>query len=347
MLYQQLVNKYRSLQKLSYLKSIGNFKKSYAFIGVGPHSINNLYPCLQHLNVPLKYIYSRTLSNAEKISGLFPGSAATDDWELILKDAEVKAVFISVQPAQQAAILKQALQHGKHVFVEKPPCQTIIELDEIIALSTKLICYPALQRRNSTITKTIQKHRLATDAETYRYTFHTGMYPEDEVETGLFIHAIDFILGLFGDTKNLQIQKFSKSQGVTYQLQLEHSSGVKGQVELSTLFAWNNLSEILEINSPRLFLSARYPNELWTVARSAILNVPIEKLRKGPLVKKLYIDYNDFSPVLQNNTLVLQGFYNEITEFLGMCETDAINEKMNIGSLKKVYKFIEELKATK
>ena len=56
-----------------YLNSLDRYQFKYAFLGTGYHSISNLYPCLENLNVPLKYIYSRQVGNAKKLSQRFPG----------------------------------------------------------------------------------------------------------------------------------------------------------------------------------------------------------------------------------------------------------------------------------
>jgi virulence factor len=206
MLYKQMIGKYRSLKKQSYLNSIGRFKGNYAFLGVGEHSINNLYPCLQHLNVKLKYIYSHTLANAETMGRRFAGCEATSDYTKILADKSVYGIFISLRAADQFGVVKQALSHGKKVFVEKPPCQSSGELQELIKLAENIICFPAFQRRYAPLNKLIAKHKLTESSETYRYIFQTGSYPEGDVETELFIHPIDYILQLFGDYKKLQVQ---------------------------------------------------------------------------------------------------------------------------------------------
>ena len=68
MVYKRLIEKYKSIRKQSYLSTLGRYQFKYAFIGVGHHSLTNLYPCLESLGVPLKFIYSRNLLNAERLA---------------------------------------------------------------------------------------------------------------------------------------------------------------------------------------------------------------------------------------------------------------------------------------
>jgi virulence factor len=346
MLYKQMIGKYRSLKKQSYLNSIGKFKGNYAFLGVGEHSINNIYPCLQHLNVNLKYIYSHTLANAEIMSSRFAGCQATTDYQKIISDNSLDGLFICLRPADQFTVLKQALNQGKKSFVEKPPCQTAEELEALITGTGTGLCFPALQRRYATISKLLTKNKLTDSAETYRYVFQTGHYPEGDIETELFIHPVDFILHLFGDYAKLQVQSNRKTSGVTYQIQVEHISGVKGQIELSSQFSWNNVTETLQINTPKRIVNCNYPFELSATDKSTIFNVPVEKISKGPAIKRIYLDAMNFLSGLENNTLVLQGFYDEVSGFLTMCESGKTDGGKTIKSLKPVYRFVTELRAT-
>jgi virulence factor len=346
MLYKQMIGRFRSLKKQSYLDSIGRFKGNYAFLGVGEHSMNNLYPCLQHLNVNLKYIYSHTLTNAEIMSRRFAGSQATSDYNQILADKSIDGLFICLRPVDQFKVLKLALNNGIKIFVEKPPCQTPEELEELIAATGNKLCFPGLQRRYATINKLMAKNNLTDSSETYRYLFQTGMYPDGDIETELFIHPVDYILNLFGDYERLQVQSNRKSGGVTYHIQVEHKSGVKGQIELSSQYSWNKVSEMLEINTAKRIVTAGYPYELSTIDKSTFLNIPMEKIMKGPAIKRIYLDALNFVPGLENNTLVLQGFYDEILSFLSMCETGPVDKNKTIESLKPVYRFLTELKAS-
>ncbi|MBW8051210.1 MAG: hypothetical protein FVQ77_12890 [Cytophagales bacterium] len=61
MIIKDIIEKYKNLRKQNYLNHPLNYKSKFAFIGVGNHSISNLYPCLDYLSVPLK-ISSREIS---------------------------------------------------------------------------------------------------------------------------------------------------------------------------------------------------------------------------------------------------------------------------------------------
>ena len=51
---QQLINRYKRMRTQRYLNE--TYRCQYAFVGMGQHSLTNLYPVLHYLQVPLKYI---------------------------------------------------------------------------------------------------------------------------------------------------------------------------------------------------------------------------------------------------------------------------------------------------
>lgn len=55
--------------------------------------------------------------------------------EALLEQADVDAVAICTPPQARYAIARRALEHGCHVFLEKPPATTLGEVDALIGLA--------------------------------------------------------------------------------------------------------------------------------------------------------------------------------------------------------------------
>ena len=53
----------------------------------------------------------------------------------MLADPELEAVVIATPVPTHYALAKQALEAGKHVFVEKPPAMRGAEMAELVALA--------------------------------------------------------------------------------------------------------------------------------------------------------------------------------------------------------------------
>ena len=71
----------------------------------------------------------------EEIARRYPNANVTDDFGELLADPEVEAVVIATPVPTHYSLAKQALQAGKHVFVEKPPAMRGEEMEELVALA--------------------------------------------------------------------------------------------------------------------------------------------------------------------------------------------------------------------
>jgi predicted dehydrogenase len=65
----------------------------------------------------------------------FPRARVTGDFGELLADPELEAVVIATPVPTHYALAKQALEAGKHVFVEKPPAMRGDEMEELCALA--------------------------------------------------------------------------------------------------------------------------------------------------------------------------------------------------------------------
>jgi predicted dehydrogenase len=65
----------------------------------------------------------------------YPGARATGAFADVLADDSVEAVVIATPVPTHYDLAKQALEAGKHVFVEKPPAMRGEEMEELVALA--------------------------------------------------------------------------------------------------------------------------------------------------------------------------------------------------------------------
>jgi len=341
-----LIDKYKSIRKKSYLDKISNYKYKYAFIGVGLHSIANLYPCIKYLNIPLKYICTKNKKNADKMAAAFVDCVGTDDLSVILNDDEIKGIFICTQSSVQHELTKKCLSGNKNVFVEKPPAFSSDELNDLIKIQSQNICVVGLQRRFSTVNTFL--HQFKKQNQHYHYRYLTGAYPDGGEVYELFIHPIDNIVQLFGNASIDHIMKSNYNNNITYNIHFRHENNINGFVELSTNYSWSSAIEYMEINMEKEILQCHYPNNLIGIKKSlTVMNIPLEKLLKQPIKQYVYFNNNGFSPIVNNNDLFIKGFYGEIEHFVNSIEENKKNELTTLTSLKNTYRILDQLKATK
>jgi len=73
----------------------------------------------------------------EEFARRYPQARVTDSFEELLADDALDAVVIATPVPTHHEFALQALEAGKHVFVEKPPAMREAEMDELVAAAEK------------------------------------------------------------------------------------------------------------------------------------------------------------------------------------------------------------------
>lgn len=89
-------------------------------IGAGNFASLVLAPALAKTPARLKTVASATGASAAHVARKFGFEQASSDYRAILGDPEINVVYISTRHNTHAQMAVEALQAGKHVFVEKP-----------------------------------------------------------------------------------------------------------------------------------------------------------------------------------------------------------------------------------
>jgi predicted dehydrogenase len=88
-------------------------------------------------DVHLKYLCDLEKQKLEKSKGYLQNIKSVLDYQEILKDPEIKAVIITTPPTTHYKIIKDSLEAGKDVFVEKPLTLNSKEGEEVVNLAKK------------------------------------------------------------------------------------------------------------------------------------------------------------------------------------------------------------------
>jgi len=85
----------------------------------------------------VKYVAEVNPERQTYVRANFPRSEVVSELDALLNDAEVDAVIVATPAASHHALAKQALESGKHVFVEKPLATSTEHADELVSLAAK------------------------------------------------------------------------------------------------------------------------------------------------------------------------------------------------------------------
>lgn len=338
---QRLIERYKRLRSEHFLAR--TYQCSYAFVGMGQHSLSNLYPVLHYLGVPLKYVCVTSERKAQLIEGKFPGIKATASLDDILGDEAVRGVFVSASPTAHFSIASKILQSGKSLFIEKPPCQTSAELDELISLQRQHgspVAMVGLQKRYAPAVQILQKRLQKEHLISYDLHYLTGSYPEGNAALDLFIHPLDVVAYLFGKPEVIACLKL---EGGSCLLMLRHPK-IVGTLELSTAYTWTAAEESLKVCTSSGIYRLSQMEELTYEARpSSLLGIPLEKVRAWNKTIEYLYARNNFTPTLPNNQVYSQGYFGEVQTFVEAVEGRKADVASSLEAIRDTYWLIESL----
>ena len=321
---------------------------------MGQHSLANLYPVLHYLGVPLKYICVTSERKARLIERKFPHVKATTSLDTILNDDEVKGIFVSASPSAHFSIASQILRSGKSLFIEKPPCQSLEELDRLIDMqllhgipehssptrSLSPVAMVGIQKRYAPAVQLMKKRLSKEHIINYDLHYLTGAYPEGNALLDLYIHPLDLVCFLFGQPEILVCRRVAKD---SYILMLQHPH-IIGTLELSTAYTWTAAKETLKVCTKSGIYNLSQIEELtFSPKSSSLLSIPIEKVHlRRKTIESLY-NRNNFAPILTNNQVYSQGYFNEISAFVESLEGRTDNVLTSLQSVRDTYELMHEI----
>lgn len=241
---------------------------SLGVIGVGQYARATLLPELNKMqDVRIRALCSATGRAAHGQARASGAAYATSDYREMLQDAAIDAVVIATRHNLHAPMALEAIQCGKHVFLEKPPA---LNRQELQALAAALCAAPAARfmvgynRRFSTHARALQR-ALAALPKPYvmHYRVNAGAlepssWVHDPLEGGgrlvgevcHFVDLLQFLAGaapvrvraqsVGGDTEAARLQD-------NVNLQIAFADGSVGNILYTSLGARTLAKERVEV----------------------------------------------------------------------------------------------------
>ena len=201
-------------------------QRSIAVFGAGNFARMVLVPAIQKCGkFHLKTICSAGGTSAAHTAQEIGFDVATTDEDTVFNDPSVDTIFSITQHAQHATHVLRALSAGKNVFVEKPLCLTVDELESIQTLLNELEQPPLLMvgfnRRFSPSARLVKDaYRKVSSPLAVTIRFNAGAIPADHWTqhaqegggriVGEACHAIDLATYLTG---SVPVRVFAESVG--------------------------------------------------------------------------------------------------------------------------------------
>lgn len=162
--------------------------KSMGVIGAGNFTNSMILPCLDKAKASVKAIASSGGLSAKTLAKKFRIPEAASDYKMILNDNDISTVLVTTRHNSHAKLTLEALDAGKHVFVEKPLALTNDEIDSIIESTerNKRSVVVGFNRRFSPHTSRIKKYINEGSLVNLVATMNAGFIPQDS-----WVHDLD------------------------------------------------------------------------------------------------------------------------------------------------------------
>lgn len=155
---------------------------------------------------------SANAGKAEKFASEFD-CRAYGDWQSVIKDPSVQAIWIATPASQHFEQAKLAMERGKDVLVDYPLCRSLDEADVLYELARKnrTVLHHGLQVRGEpafivALDAIPKLGRIACAHIAYFAGSRWRSKPEllDDVLLSVYLHLIDHLRGWFGEIKSLR-----------------------------------------------------------------------------------------------------------------------------------------------
>jgi predicted dehydrogenase len=221
-----------------------------SFIGSGNYATSRLIPAFKLAGAHLRSVASSAGVSGTYAARKFGFDDATTDVERVMADADTTAVVVSTRHDSHAGLVMKAIRAGKHVFVEKPLCLRLEEVDQIEAacqeradqdLPVPLLMVGFNRRFAPQVQKIRQLLAAASERRAFVMTVNAGAIPashwtqDSDVGGGRIVgeacHFID-LLRFLADSPiaDAQVTRMASATSDTVSINLAFANGSIGTV---------------------------------------------------------------------------------------------------------------------
>ena len=224
----------------------------------GPNVVRNLS---EHSEFRLLALCELDAARAAEFSRRYPASTVERRLEIALLNPRVEAVAIATPPSTHYALVRAALEAGKHVLVEKPLATTSADAEELVRLAEEreLVLMPGhtfvYSPPVNKVRELIRTGELGDPHFVTSSRMNLGLYQADGVIRDLAPHDISILLHWF-DQPVVEVAAsgcsvFNEGVPETSFITLKLANGVYANVQVSWL-APRKMRQMIVVGSRRM-----------------------------------------------------------------------------------------------
>ncbi|GFM75627.1 MULTISPECIES: Gfo/Idh/MocA family protein [Pseudomonas] len=316
-------------------------------VGLGAQMQENLLPTLLQMpDIRIVAVCDSDRTRAEQINRFVSNVMITDSFDEMLASARLDAVVMACPPQAHRDLSFKAMAKGVHVFVEKPPCFTLDELEALIAASNDAKVVTGVGM-NFKFAKPMQQLRKMTSTEQFGQTVHVQLNHYASKPTSPLwgldstlrsfllaqaIHTID--LGVTfggGELRDIESRVQRHGDSLLVSLELQFTTGASVSLLSGTLFPYFEFDmKIVSSNSMMVEL-----NNLWNIT----MHEPEHGTSATGTAKRWR---GAWQPGPLDSGYERSGYFGELEKFFHAVRTNTAFEA-SFESLRATYKVIESI----
>jgi predicted dehydrogenase len=224
-------------------------KINLAFIGAGSYAQGSLLPNLpKDSDIIRKGVLTNSGTTSKRVAERYQFEFCTSNEDDVIKNPDINTLFIATRHDSHAAYVIKGLENGKNIYVEKPLCLNIEELEQIKSLceeKNKPVMIGFNRRFSPHVT--LIKKKIGAGKMSMIYRVNAGYIPPDswiqDIKTGggrtigEVCHFIDMMTYICGSNPvKVMASALNDHQGLndTVNIILEFENGSTGVIAYYT-----------------------------------------------------------------------------------------------------------------
>jgi predicted dehydrogenase len=212
-------------------------------VGCGEHAARNILPALQYAPVDLVAACDLDRERAETVGRAFGAARAYTDFVEMIQREELDAVYMVVSTRRAPGggaggspyppLAVRALEAGAHVWVEKPPADTLAQAQVMVDASRRTGRFLGVGYKRMFLPTVLKAREIMASPEfgavtALSYTYRLALRPHGAAVPTDLSHPMGLVLGLMGPAESLSFERHAGSGAAA--VTLKFVSGALGSI---------------------------------------------------------------------------------------------------------------------
>jgi len=223
-------------------------------VGCGAHSSISIFPAMRNAPVDLIAVCDLDLSRAKYNARKFGAQRFYQDANEMMDQEDLQAIFIIGPAIVHYTVAKEALRRGLHVWMEKPPGETVEQAHELMLLAKKherqiQVGYMMRFATANQLAKEITLRPEFGGAKALYFRYMANPYP-DHHSFYLYhcVHGFDLVQHFMGEPDKIFAREVTVQPGSFHlQASIVFTNGSIAALDMSCLQEWTSPNVRLEV----------------------------------------------------------------------------------------------------